>query len=170
MKSKYILLLFCFVICLACKETPKKEVQEETPVITTPEKILPSSTFVDIEGNAIELSDYTGKKLLLNFWATWCKPCIEEMPSMLKAQAALLDENYVFILASDQSMEKIVAFKEKKGFDFNFVKFYGAMSDFEVSALPATFIYNEEGTMVRRYDGLTEWDSPEILSQLKAIK
>jgi hypothetical protein len=67
-------------------------------------------------------------------------------------------------------MEKIVAFKEKKGFDFNFVKFYGAMSDFEVSALPATFIYNEEGTMVRRYDGLTEWDSPEILSQLKAIK
>jgi len=170
MKSKCTLLVLCFLFCLACKETSKKDVQQENPVEVVPEKLAPASTFIDLEGNAIELSDYAGKRLLLNFWATWCKPCIEEMPSMLKAQATLLNENYVFVLASDQSIKKIEAFKEKKGFDFNFIKFNGAMSDFEVSALPATFIYNEEGKMVRRFDGLTEWDSPEIISLLKDIK
>lgn len=170
MKSKAIIFTICVLFFLACKETPKEGEKKETTVVAAVEKIEHTSTFEDLEGNPIELADYKGKRVLLNFWATWCKPCIEEMPSLLKAEAALENDNYVFVLASDQSMDKIKAFKEKKGFDFKYLKFNGAMADFEISALPATFIYNEEGKQIHRIDGATEWDSPEIIAMLKAIK
>ncbi|MFK7813886.1 MAG: TlpA family protein disulfide reductase [Maribacter sp.] len=170
MKLKYIVFALCFLFLLACKETPKVVEQQEASVMAEPEQNEPKSTFEDLVGNPIELSDYKGKRVLLNFWATWCRPCIEEMPALLKAEAVLKDENYVFLLASDQSEEKIVAFKEKKGFDFKYLKFHGAMSDFDISALPATFIYNEEGKMVHRIDGATEWDSPSVIDDLKAIQ
>lgn len=170
MKFKYTLLAVCMLYLFACKEAPKEQPQQEAIAVAAAETQAPKSTFEDLNGNPIELSDYRGKKILLNFWATWCRPCIEEMPSLLNAQAALANDNYVFLLASDQSMEKITAFKEKKGFNFNYVKFHGAMADFEVTALPATFIYNAAGTKVERIDGATEWDAPETIDLLKAVE
>lgn len=170
MKQKSILFAFCLLLFYACKEKPKAAVQKERVVSTPPEELEPRSTFEDLDGNPIELSDYAGKKVLLNFWATWCRPCIEEMPALLKAETALQHDNYVFLLASDQSIEKIKAFKEKKNFDFNYVKFNGVMADFAISALPATFIYNEAGKEVARIDGATEWDTPEIINKLKTIQ
>lgn len=170
MKLRFIILSSCFLLFMGCKETPKEAVQIEATVVAAVEKTDPKSTFEDLEGNPIELTDYKGKKVLLNFWATWCRPCIEEMPALLKAEAALKNDNYVFLLASDQSVEKIKTFKDKKGFDFKYLKFNGAMADFKVNALPATFIYNEEGIMQSRIDGATEWDAPSMIDTLKAIK
>lgn len=170
MNSKSIVFAVCLLFFMGCKETPKEAVQKETTVVVQPENSKPTSAFEDLEGNAIELTDYKGKRVLLNFWATWCRPCIEEMPSLLKAQTILENDSYVFVVASDQSIAKIEAFKEKKGFNFKYLKFNGAMSDFKISALPATFIYSEEGKQVHRIDGATEWDSPEIITMLKDIK
>lgn len=161
------LLLIVLVLFLGCKETKKHKSNPEVLPDSNP-KI--TSTFVDLEGKPIELRDFKGKKVLLNFWATWCKPCIEEMPALLRAQEELAPANYVFLLASDQTLEKISAFKEKKGFDFNYLKFNGSLADMKVEALPATFIYNEEGLFRNRIDGATEWDSPKILDKLRAIK
>lgn len=157
-----------FVMLLACKDTTK-EVLDKNP---EPTKIVveAKSTFEDLERHPIELSDYKGKRVLLNFWATWCRPCIEEMPALLTAESALENENYVFLLASDQSLDKIKAFKENKGFDFNYLKFNGALADFQVSALPATFVYATTGELVDRIDGATDWDSPEIIQQLKNVQ
>ncbi|MFS4447508.1 TlpA family protein disulfide reductase [Maribacter sp. 2307UL18-2] len=168
MKKMRAFLAVFMVLFLGCKEKPEKNVVEVKEKKTTSIKV--SSTFEDINGNAVELEDFKGKKVLLNFWATWCRPCIEEMPALLRAQEKLAAENYVFLLASDQSMEKIKAFKEKKKFDFRFLKFNGSLAEMKVNALPATFIYNESGTISDRIDGATEWDSPEVLDHLKAIK
>lgn len=168
MKKLCAFLAAFMVLFLGCKEEPKKNVVEEDAKKTT--SIKATSTFVDIDGNPVELEDFKGKKILLNFWATWCRPCIEEMPALLRAQEELAAENYVFLLASDQSMEKIKAFKDKKKFDFKFLKFNRALADMKVNALPATFIYNESGTIKDRIDGATEWDSRKILDKLKAIK
>ncbi len=170
MKNYKLFFAIILSTVLSCKnevkERPGKNggepIEEVTKVIT--------STFEDLDGNPVELRDFSGKRILVNFWATWCKPCIEEMPAMLRAQEALVDENYVFLLASDQSLEKILAFKEKKKFDFRFLKFNGSLADMQISALPATFIYNGSGKFVNRIDGATEWDSPRILGKLKAIQ
>jgi len=169
MKFKLTVVALCFLFFFRCKETPKAAEQNET-VVLKPETKQVTSTFEDLDGNSVELSDYKGKRVLLNFWATWCKPCIEEMPSLLKAEAALENDDYVFLLASDQSVDKIKAFKAKKGFGFKYLKFNGAMTDFDVSALPATFIYNTKGEQSNRIDGATEWDSSEIIDMLKNIE
>ncbi|MFS4491831.1 TlpA family protein disulfide reductase [Maribacter sp. 2308TA10-17] len=177
MKFKLVTSVLCFISISACKETPKEIVQpatqtekQEVVVDILTEENEPKSTYEDLEGKPIELSDYKGKRILLNYWATWCKPCIEEMPSMVEAQTLLDKENYVFLFASDQSVAKIKAFQQKRGFDLNFVKFNGSLTSEEITALPATFIYNEKGEKVERMDGATEWNSPEIIQKLKNIQ
>ena len=154
----------------ACKEQGEKTVSLSTKAAEPEKSEVSTSLYQDLEGNAISLDDYKGKRVLLNYWATWCRPCIEEMPSMLRLQDVLAGENYVFLLASDQSFKIIKSFKEKKGFDFNFVKFNGSLRDLQINALPVTFIYNEKGEEIDRITGGVEWDAPEMIEKLKAVK
>ncbi len=169
MKKCYLLLTLLFASVLSCKNDQNKEVESKGPAAVQ-EVSIAKSSFEDLNGNPIELSDFKGKRVLLNYWATWCRPCVEEMPAMLRAQEVLANENYVFLLASDQSIDKIKAFKDNKKFDFTFLKFNGSLTDMNINALPTTFIYNESGKFMNRVDGATEWDSPKILDKLKAIK
>ena len=162
-------LVFAIFLLLNCKENSNKIAADSQPE-SAPEQIeVKSPPFQDLEGNAITLSDFKGKRILLNYWATWCRPCIEEMPSMLRLQELLSEENYVFLLASDQSVATISKFKEVRGFDFNFIKFNGAYSDLQINALPVTIVYNEAGEEVDRITGATEWDAPEMVKKLKAV-
>jgi thiol-disulfide isomerase/thioredoxin len=69
--------------------------------------------YVDLDGKNISLSDYQGKHLLVNFWATWCAPCIKEFPVLNEAHQ-LLKEDFIFVMVSDQSINKIKAFTETK--------------------------------------------------------
>ncbi len=168
MKKNYLFLLI-LVTSLSCKNSAKEQVERSSDE-SVQGVVEPESSFVDLDGKPVHLSDFKGKRVLLNYWATWCRPCIEEMPSLLNAQEVLGAENYVFLLASDQSLEKIKAFKEKKQYDFTFLKFTGSLADMQINALPATFIYNESGKFMKRIDGATEWDSPLLLDKLKAMK
>lgn len=170
MKLNFTILAVCILFCTGCGDTPKEAKKKEVEVNTTPEKKEPKSTFENLDGSPVELSDYKGHRVLVNYWATWCRPCIEEMPSLLKAQAILGKEGYIFRLASDQSLEKIKAFDEKKKFDFVYLKFNGSLAEQQISALPATLIYNALGEQVDRIDGATDWESPEIIERLKAVK
>ena len=168
MKKNYLLLMI-LLTGLSCKHIAKEQVERSVDVHVKG-VVEPASTFIDMDGKSVELSDFKGKRILLNYWATWCRPCIEEMPNLLNAQEVLRAENYVFLLASDQSLEKIKAFKAKKQYDFTFLKFAGSLAEMQINALPATFIYNESGKIVHRIDGATEWDSPKILDKLKALQ
>lgn len=157
------------MLLFSCKESPKKTESETEQLSMVPEKTR-GPLFEDLEGRAVALADYQGKRVLLNYWATWCRPCIEEMPALVKLQEHLADENYVFLFASDQSVKKIENFKRARGFDFNYIKYTGTMAEQQISALPVTFIYNEVGEQVARFDGGIEWDSPEIVEQLKQLR
>ena len=171
MRLKHTVLIATTLAFIGCKEIPKEATQQETPktVETVSEKTASTATYEDLQGNPIELNDYKGKKVLLNYWATWCRPCIEEMPAMERLQTILEKENYVFLFASDQSVSKIEKFKTTRRFDLNFIKFNGALGDEEITALPATFIYNEVGEKVARFDGGIVWDTPEMIEKLKAL-
>ncbi|MEP2239044.1 MAG: TlpA disulfide reductase family protein [Maribacter sp.] len=168
MHLRTLIFLITVMVVIGCKEDKTKKGRPEKKETVT-EKVA-SSTYEDLEGNPIELSDYKDKRVLVNYWATWCRPCIEEMPDMEKAQAILADENYVFLFASDQSVEKINKFKEARGFQLDFIKFNGVYAEENVSALPATFIYNEVGEQVARFDGGLKWDSPEMIEKLRAVQ
>jgi len=159
-----------FLMVFGCKDQPDKPTILPLAVAEPSDQVKEASLFEDLNGQPVALSEFNGKKILLNYWATWCRPCIEEMPALLRAQEVLKNENYVFLLASDQSLEKIQAFVDKRKFDFRFIRFKGAFSEIGVNALPTTFIYNESGEQVLRIEGQTDWDSQEAIERFKALQ
>ena len=111
----------------------------------------------DLNEQAVDLEKYKGKTLFLNFWATWCKPCLEEMPSIKKAQEILKNENIVFLFASDETMEQIEKFKSGHDYNFNYVRAEN-LAELNIMALPTTFIFNPEGKLVFNEMGYRQWD------------
>ena len=155
-------LFISFILLLNCGEVSKSDQKFKSN-----EEI---SMYFDLDGNDVKISDYKGKRVLINFWATWCTPCLIEMPSMENAQEALKDENYVFLFATTDDIDKIKNFEKNNSYNFKFLKYNGTLDKLNIYALPATFIYNSKGEMVKRIDGVTEWDAEEMLAQLRNIQ
>ncbi len=168
MRTLFIVVLTGLFLSSSCKEPKPKKT--ETIVEKEVSVVVSKALYQDLDGDAINLEAFKGKRLLVNYWATWCKPCIAEMPAMARAQELLKDENYVFLFASDQSVEKIKAFKEKRKFGLDFIKFNGNYGDLQITALPVTLLYNEAGVQVNRIEGGVEWDASEMIEMLKLLK
>jgi thiol-disulfide isomerase/thioredoxin len=126
-----------------------------------------SSTFQDLEGRGLEIASFAGKKVFVNYWATWCAPCIREIPSIARAAAELADENYLFVLASDESPDAIRDFIADRGFDGHFIKLNGYFGAYGINAVPSSSLYDEQGQLLQSWAGAFEWDSPEMLEQLR---
>lgn len=161
MSLRFIFLFISFALLLNCGEVSKSNEKIENN-----EKI---TSYLDLDGNEVKISDYKGKRVLVNYWATWCTPCLKEMPSMEKAREALKNENYVFLFATTDDLDKIKNFQQNNSYNFNFLQYQGTLDKLNIYALPATFIYNSKGDMAKRIDGATEWDAEEILGQLRDI-
>ena len=129
-----------------------------------------ASTYQDLQGNPLELSAYAGKKVFLNYWATWCAPCIREIPSIARAASVLEQENFVFLLASDESLETINDFLADREFTGNFIKLNGFFGGHGIDAVPSSVLFDETGTPIRTWPGAFEWDSPEMLAELRDAK
>jgi len=136
-----------------------------TPV--TPAANATTTMFQTLDGQALELGAYVGKKVFLNYWATWCAPCIREIPAITRAAAMLEPEGYVFLLASDESLEKISEFLLEREFTGNFIKLNGFFGGHGIHAVPSSVLYDETGTPNRTWDGAFEWDSPEMLAEIR---
>ncbi|QCW99950.1 redoxin domain-containing protein [Aggregatimonas sangjinii] len=158
-----------FLALSACKETKFKELpMQEEPAVLAPEQ-TPASVYEDMDGNPVHLSDFKGKRIFLNYWATWCKPCIEEMPVLQRLQTALSTGDYVFLFASDQSIAIIEKFKKTKDFDLTFIKYNGTWADQDIMALPVSIIYTSAGEQLARFDGVMDWETPAMLQKLKEL-
>ena len=168
MQLRTVLFIFLGATLFSCKDVKEEKNKDPEPIELEAEKVS-TSLYEDLDGKPVALADYKGKKILLNYWATWCRPCIEEMPALLNLQEILEEENYVFLFASDQSVKKISKFKKARGFDFKYIKYNGAYADQKISAIPVTFIYNEVGEQVSRFDGSMIWDSPEMIEKLRQL-
>lgn len=131
-----------------------KEVQ--TPDAEQSAQTIPYVDFtaVDAEGNEVSLSDYIGKPIVLNFWASWCPPCKSEMPDF-DAVAKELDGEVVFLMVDmvdgmQETKEKGEQFVKEQGFSFSVL--YDVNQDaamkYGVSSLPTTYFINKDGNIV----------------------
>lgn len=130
----------------------------------------PRSIFEDPAGEAITLADFRGKPLLVNLWATWCPPCIAEMPTL---DALAAREQGLRVLAVSQDLnghDKVDAFFEQR----KFAKLepyidpgISLMTELKVDTLPTTILYDAEGREVWRMTGKADWTGDRAAGLLR---
>ena len=127
------------------------------------------TSFIDLYDNNLDLSEYKKGKIVINYWATWCAPCIKEMPSMKRAEEILKEYGYTFLLVSDETISKISSFKNEWNFDLNFLKSTKSFESLGVYAMPTSYIFDANGQLIETIVGAIEWDSEEMINKLKML-
>jgi thiol-disulfide isomerase/thioredoxin len=139
-----------------------------------PAKPAKNFTLPDLDGKPHTLSDYRGKVVLVNFWATWCPPCRREMPSMERLSQRLKDQPFA-ILAINQQEEpdRVFVFtgqlEPSPTFPILFDPNSAVSHAWGVLGLPASFIVDKQGRVAYRAMGGREFDHPEIEQAIRAL-
>lgn len=123
-----------------------------------PQYAAPDFTVYDAQGNTVQLSDYFGKPIVINFWASWCTYCVQEMPTFNNAYYNNPDIQFLMINVTDNYQETFSSAKAFiEGTNFDFPVFYDldldAATKYSASSLPMTFFINEKGELVTYFSG-----------------
>lgn len=125
----------------------------------------PDHTFTGPHGEALTIGAFKGKVVLLNFWATWCPPCVEEMPSLDRLQGRLGGDQFeVLALSLDDTRGIVDKFFAHFGFEHLAVyrgKGEKSMQAFAVGLLPTSLVVGPNGNLLGALAGSAKWDSPE---------
>ena len=127
----------------------------------------PDFKFPDMGGKMVSLSDYRGKVVLVNIWATWCSSCVDEMPSMEKLYQKLKGEDFEILAVSIDSLgaEVVAPFMKKYKLTFPaLIDSAGAIRmGYRTTGVPESFIIDKDGILVKKIIGSLDWTKPEIL-------
>ena len=145
----------------------------ENFTFSNPPVPAPSVTFETLDGLSVDLSEFKGEVVLVNFWATWCGPCVHEMPGLERLHLALKDEGFlVMAVSQDRGGPAVIEpFLEKEG--LNDLPIFvdktgerrGSLAQaFALRGLPASFLIDRAGRVVAGMMGPLEWDSPEAMA------
>ncbi|WP_299621067.1 TlpA disulfide reductase family protein [Pelagibius sp.] len=144
----------------------------ENLTFSDPPVPAPSVAFETLQGAPVSLQEFKGELVLVNFWATWCAPCIREMPGLERLHQAFKDEGFLVMAVSQDrgGAAKVVPFLERLGLDELpvFLDRKGALARaFALRGLPATFLIGRDGAVVAGMTGPAEWDSPEAMALIR---
>jgi len=129
-------------------------------------------TLHDLDGQPVSFSKYQGKAVFLNIWATWCGPCVREMPSIarLANSPRLKDKNIEFVCVSiDDSIEAPRRFVVGKEWPMTVLHASSLPRMFLTDGIPATFILSPDGNLVSTTIGGQEWDGENVVSELEKL-
>lgn len=167
---RYLLLIVLLVV-LGGGAYIYSNLPSTTAVVTG--EVAPDFTLEDTKGNKITLSALRGKVVMVNFWATWCPPCIEEMPSMESLNKFMADEDFVMLAINTEKNGRTVVpeFLEKSPYTFPIL--YDDQStvqqQYGVYKFPESFIVGKDGTVVEKIIGSLDWSSSKTVAYLKSL-
>jgi len=168
--AKFFIFFFCFSIFSSISQT-NEDVPLNNMAINEIPKPISSLIFEDFSGNEINLNDYHGKLVIINFWTTWCAPCKKEMPSL---DSLYQDKNFKNLQAFAVNMEQPNKLKTKKFFaDLNIQKLeiffdhnLNFVKEFKLRGVPTTVLINKKGEEFARIIGEVNFQDKKFLKWL----
>jgi peroxiredoxin len=142
----------------------------------------PEYTALTLQGDSVALSSFQGDVVLLNIWATWCPPCVKEMPALQRLHEALADDGLSIVAVSVDAPPALTnvmgafsgdiqAFADHFGLTFTVLHDPSGriQSRYQVNGLPTTFLIDREGRVRRKVLGAAEWDEPRFADEIRAM-
>ncbi|HBX66809.1 MAG: hypothetical protein CL670_07775 [Balneola sp.] len=165
--------LFLTALFVSCnsnvRENPRDLTEEEQRI----DSVIWNSSFQDLDGNEVTIADLEGKVVLIDFWETWCGPCLQVFPAMDSLQNEYPDDFVVLAvnLTSSDTIEEVRSFKEKNDYEFEYVADANGVGDQVISlGIPFKVFVDPQGYLIKAELGLTGrdyQDTKEIIEQNK---
>jgi thiol-disulfide isomerase/thioredoxin len=168
-KRFYILILILFLIVSISSCNRGKEAEIVFPTIGN---IAPELTVKDLNGKTVSLSDYRGKVILLEFWATWCPPCVELIPVLEELYNKYKTKGFVIlsIASEDEGEEAVKTFVKEIGLTYPvFIANGDTIRNYGISGIPISFLIDKDGRIVNKHVGYTPDIKQELLTEIKQL-
>ena len=164
--SGLYLVLLCSIPTRSYADWEQPKLGYQLTAISKP-VTAPPFELQDIDENLHSLTDYRGKVMLLNFWATWCPPCRREMPSMERLHQHMKDDNFIVIAINQmEDIDHVFAYTGQLDVDPTFTMLFDSDSKvsqaYKVKGLPTTYLIDKKGQIRYRAVGGREFDHPEV--------
>jgi thiol-disulfide isomerase/thioredoxin len=151
--------LLCLVLLAGCNSSHPPRIGNAAPDFT-----------ITDSQRTVALDQFRGKPVILNFWATWCPPCIEEMPSLVALQKELGNQVTILAVSEDADDSAYHQFIRDHNVDLLTVRDTGRKNElYGTFKYPETFIIDRNGKILRKFIGATDWTSPDIVDYLKKL-
>ncbi len=162
------------LLILGCAQPPELPAYErEWLAVEEREPIDLSGTFKTLDGEDVPLidSDLESEVLFLNLWATWCLPCLEEMPAMASLYQEYSDQGLAMVAVSNEDPEVVRGFLEEHPYPFKILLDPEDTLSLQLTimALPTTFIVDRQGRIALQQLGSYAWDSPAMIEQFRTL-
>ncbi len=130
-----------------------------------------SMTLKNAKGKTVSLADYKGKVIFINFWATWCPPCIAEMPSINAMYNDIdLEKVEVLMVSFDRSFSKAIDYKNRNNFGFDVYELDGPIpAMYNTRSIPTTYIIDTEGNLAFKHTGTADYNRQDFKDFLKTL-
>jgi thiol-disulfide isomerase/thioredoxin len=169
------LLTVTLAIIVAVQRVPSQDMNGLNAIgiaPVSPPRPVPSVAFTDGDGRSLSLADFRGRAVVVNFWATWCVPCQQEMPSLDRLQAMLGGPDFLVLAVSvdKQGLAVVQPFYRELG-----LRSLGVAADpsgkalaaLGIEGIPATLLVDPQGREIGRKLGVLEWDAPAVVNALR---
>ena len=156
--KKIFLITFLFLISCKSNNTKKNS-------LTDLESLQSKSSFINLSKQEVDLNLFSNKKIILNYWATWCGPCIKEMPDLMIAEKKLKDSDVSLFLVSDEDVSVISKFVDNNQYTLNFLKSNVSNEMLGVYSLPTTILYDNRGNKVETIVGVLDFSDENLINK-----
>lgn len=132
----------------------------------------PAIRLADLDGRVHDLGDYRGRVVLVNFWATWCRPCVAEMPALNRLRESdPSDPPIVLVISNDEPVPRVRHFRARLQLELVFLLDRGSSvgGPWQVSLLPASFVLDRSGRIRYHALGEVDWDHPETRRLIREL-
>jgi peroxiredoxin len=159
-RSLLILAVLCLDVVSACNSGRPPRIGETAPEFT-----------ITDSQHTVSLSQFRGKPVILNFWASWCAPCVEEMPSLVQLQKILGDKVTIVAVSEDADDKAYKQFVRDHNLDLLTVRDpkQNANSLYGTFKFPETYVIDKDGKIVRKFIGATDWTTPDLVEYFNKL-